>query len=140
MRVEVEVKPTEVQEKIEAAVRKIFPTLSLERSGNFLAGESTDMESLSRFHQLLRQQMILDTARRAMRSNRRDNSTQLSLNKQVAFVGKVNFTNGESPLGPITVILEAPDIERLIDYLAPRTRDGKPIQDVGYSVERDSSG
>lgn len=139
LRVEAEVKPTEVQKKVEAAVKKIFPTLTLERSGNFLVGESTDVDSLSRLHQLLRQQMILDTARRAMISNRRGNSTQILLNKQVAYVGKVNLTNGESPLGPIKVILEAPNIERLIDYLAPRTRDGKPMREVGYSEDRGSS-
>jgi predicted RNA binding protein with dsRBD fold (UPF0201 family) len=138
LRVEAEVKPTEVVGKVEAAVRRIFPTLALERSGNFLVGESADIDSLSRFRQLLRQQMILDTARRAMLLKRRDNSTQVCLNKQVAFVGRVNFTDGESPLGPIVVTLEAPDIERLIDYLAPRTRDGKPIKEIAYSGQASS--
>jgi predicted RNA binding protein with dsRBD fold (UPF0201 family) len=57
---------------------------------------------------------------------------QFMLNKQVAAVGKVSFTTGESPLGPIVVTIETPDIERLIDYLAPRTRDGKPIEEIRY--------
>jgi predicted RNA binding protein with dsRBD fold (UPF0201 family) len=54
------------------------------------------------------------------------------LNKQVATVSKVSFTDDESPLGPIIVTIEALDIERLIDYLAPRTRDGKPIEEIRY--------
>jgi predicted RNA binding protein with dsRBD fold (UPF0201 family) len=41
------------------------------------------------------------------------------LNKQAAYVGKVNFSN-EAPLGPITVRIVA-DPETIIDYLAPST-------------------
>jgi len=44
----------------------------------------------------------------------------------------VSFTEGESPLGPIVVTLEAPDAEHLIDYLAPRTVDGRPIKEIRY--------
>ncbi len=132
LRVEAEVRPTEAQEKVEAAIKKIFPTLELVRAGNSVVGESADIDSLSRLHQLLRQQAILDAARSAMFARRRGGSTQIMLNKQVAFAGKVNLTDGESPLGPIIVTLEAPDIERLIDYLAPRTREGKPIREITY--------
>jgi len=134
LRVETDVKPTESQEKVEAAVGKIFPNIALELVGHSLAGESTEVESLSRLHQLLRQQGILDAARSVMFSNKSDNSTKLLLNKQVAFVGRVSFTDGESPLGPIVVTLETPDIELLIDYLAPRTREGKPIRELVTKV------
>ncbi len=132
LRVEAEVRPTETQEKVEAAIKQIFPTLELTRAGDSVVGESTDVGSLSKFHQRLRQQAILDSARSVMLARRRGGSTQIMLNKQVAFVGKVNFTGGESPLGPIVVTLEAPDLERLIDYLAPRTRDGRPIREITY--------
>lgn len=128
LQVEVEVKPTEDKEKVEAAVKKIFPTLELSQNENSLAGESIRAESLDRLHQLLREQAIRDSARSMMFQGRRGNVVQFMLNKQVAFVGKVSFTGGESPLGPIVVTLEAPDIERLIDYLAPQTREGKPIR------------
>ena len=134
LRVETEVKPTESREKVEAAVKKIFPSITLELVGHSLIGESTEMDSLSRFHQLLRQQAILDAARSVMFSNKCENSTQLMLNKQVAFVGRVSFTDGEAPLGPISVSLEAPDVELLIDYLAPRTREGKPIRELVTKV------
>ena len=132
LRVEAEVKPTEAKEKVEAAVRKIFPELKLEQVGNSVVGESTDVGSLSRLHQLLRQQAILDSVRSVMLARRRGERTEILLNKQVAFVGRVSLTDGESPLGPIVVTLEAPDLERLIDYLAPRTREGKPIRETTY--------
>jgi len=132
LRVEAEVKSTEAREKVEAAIKRIFPTLELSLVGRSLVGESNSVESLDRLHQLLRQQAIRDSARSVMLRSRRDNIARFMLNRQVAFVGKVSFTGGESPLGPIVVTLEAPDIERLIDYLAPRTREGKPVREIRY--------
>lgn len=132
LRVEAKIKPTEDRGKLEIAVKKIFPTLQLEQVGESIIGESTDVNSLSRLHQLFRQQAILDSARSVLLARKRGETTQFMINKQVAFVGKVSFTDGESPLGPIVVTLEAPDIDRLIDYLAPRTLDGRPIREVGY--------
>jgi len=132
LRVEAEVKATEDAAKVGAAINKIFPPLQLSPAGDSLVGESTDIRCLDRLHQLLRLQAILDSARRVMRAGTRGNLTQFMLNKQVAAVGKVSFTAGELSLGPIVVTIEAPDIERLIDYLAPRTRDGKPIAEIRY--------
>ncbi len=123
LQVEVEVKPTEDKEKVKAAVKKIFPTLEFSQNGDLLVGESIRAESLDQLHQLLREQAIRDSARSMMLRVKRGNLVQFMLNKQVAFVGKVNFTRGESPLDPIVVTLEAPDIERLIDYIAPQTRE-----------------
>jgi len=132
VRVEAEVRPTEDPAKVEAAIKKIFPTLQLDMVKNSFVGESAEVETLDRLHQLLRLQMILDSARSIMRKGRQGNMVKVMLNKQVATVGKVSFTDGESPLGPIVVTLEAPDIERLIDYLAPCTREGKPISEIRY--------
>lgn len=132
LRVETEVRPTEDQTKVEAAIKRIFPTLQLNRVGNYLIGESSDVRALDRLHQLLRLQAILDSARKVMRASREGNLVRFMLNKQVATVSKVSFTDDESPLGPIIVTIEALDIERLIDYLAPRTRDGKPIEEIRY--------
>lgn len=132
LRVETEVRATEDQTKVEAAIKRIFPTLQLNRVGNYLIGESSDVRALDRLHQLLRLQAILDSARKIMRAGRRGNLVEFMLNKQVAAVSKVSFTDGESPLGPIVVTLDAPNIECLIDYLAPRTREGKPICEISY--------
>lgn len=132
LRVEAEIRPTEDQTKVEAAVKNIFPTLDLRRDGKFIAGESTEVLSLDRLHYLLRMQMILDSARSVMHRGKHDNVVRFMFNKQVAMVGKLSFTEGESPLGPIVVTLEAPEIDRLVDYLAPRTREGRPIHEIKY--------
>jgi len=132
LRIEAEVRATEDRAKVEAAVNRIFPVLKLNLVGDRLIGESTDIRSLDRLRQLLRLQAILDSARKIMRAGRRGNLVEFMLNKQVAAVSKVSFTDGESPLGPIVVTLDAPDIECLIDYLAPRTREGKPIREIPY--------
>ena len=132
LRVEAEVRPTESREKVEAALKKIFPTLELKQAGDHIVGESVDVSSLSKLHQLFRQQTILDSARSVMLKRKQGETTQFMLNKQVAFVGRVSFTDGESPLGPIVVTLEASDIDRLIDYLAPRTKEGRPIREITY--------
>lgn len=132
LRVEAEVRATEDKTKVEAAIKKIFPTLQLNFTDNYLVGESTDTRALDRLHQLLRLQGILDSARKVMRVSRRGNIVRFMLNKQVTTVSKVSFAGDESPLGPIVVTIEASDIERLIDYLAPRTREGKPIEEIGY--------
>jgi hypothetical protein len=130
--VEVEVRPTESVEKVKTAVKNIFPTIELQPVDGKLVGESADVQALEKFHQRLRLLRILGSARSVMFSGRQDNTTRVMLNKQAAFAGKVSFTDGESPLGPIVVAFEAPDIEHLIDYLAPRTKDGKPVQEIDY--------
>lgn len=130
--VEAEIRPTEDPTKVEAAVKNIFPTLDLRSDGKSLAGESTEILSLDRLHYLLRVQMILDSARSVMHRRKNGNVVRFMFNKQVAMVGKLSFTEGESPLGPIVVTLEAPDIDRLVDYLAPRTKEGRPIREIKY--------
>ncbi len=53
--------------------------------------------------------------RRAMDGNR----IAFFLNKQVAFAGHVSFCEpeGESPLGPIRVVIEADDPAGIIDWI-----------------------
>ncbi len=132
LRIEAEVGPTESIEKVEKAVKNIFPDLELSLSEGKLIGESTDVRVLKKLHDILRIQRVLDAARAVMFNGTNGDRVVVHLNKQVAFVGKVSFVDGETPLGPITVALEAPDIERLIDYLAPRTIDGRPVEEISY--------
>lgn len=132
LRVEAEVSPTESREKVESAVRQVFPTLLLKLEEGKLVGESGEVSSLDRLHYLLRARRILDAARSAMFAGLEGDASRFSLNKQAAFVGKVAFAGEESPLGPVVVEVQAPDVERLLDYLAPRTKDGKPIEEIGY--------
>lgn len=130
LRVEAPVKPTESQAKVEEAIKKIFPTLKLRSTGDLIVGESGRPEALERLHQKLRLQAIRDSARKVLRDRREDNRLRFMLNKQAATVSRVSFTDGESPLGPITVTIESSDLEKVIDYLAPKTHEGKPVKEI----------
>lgn len=137
MRLEVraEVRKTESVEKVRKAILNIFPEVRLEEAVGEVRGESADVRALSRFRELLRKQAILDAARSVMKAGLSENMISFRLNKQVAYVGKVNFTNGEAPMGPIVVSILAEDPERMIDYLAPRTKNGMPVQEVDYDLD-----
>ena len=98
-------------------------------------------ESLSRFAELLRRQKIRDAARRVLlKGVRGDGAMVFRLNKQAAFVGKVSFSGGESPLGDISVLVEQPGIVELIDGIAPDTRrvlpEGRAARAGGGGKER----
>jgi len=127
--------PTESAEKVEAAIKKLFPDaeLKLEQRSGFedrLTGTTAGSASLEKLHKLLRRQKILDTARSTFLKSKQDNVIEFKLNKQVAYIGKVNFVEEEIALGPIYIRIEAEDIDRLVDWLAPLTEDGKPVKEI----------
>ncbi|MFC1787247.1 RNA-binding domain-containing protein, partial [Halobacteriota archaeon] len=112
------VHPTELTENVENAIKNIFPDalLQLKKSeGNRLVG----MASLQRLQELLRKQNIRDTARMELFKSRTGNRIEFVLNKQVAYIGKLNF--GEDSLGGIYVSIETEDVEKLIDWLTLRS-------------------
>ncbi|MGZ7124221.1 MAG: AAA family ATPase [Halobacteriota archaeon] len=103
---------TEVQEKVERAILNIFPDAALERVDNFIKGTSGTLET---FSSLLHKQRIRTTAKTELMKGLTLNSFEFSLNKQVALVGKVNFS--QDPLGPIFVRVVTPSPEKLIDTI-----------------------
>ncbi len=126
--------PTELEERVKKAVTNLFPIeLHTEDFGiPRLSGEG-DIESLRPLHRRLREERILDTARHVLMSGISGNTAQFSLNKQVAFVGKVNFPAGEESLGSIYVEITAENREgllKIIDWLAPKTVEGKPVEEI----------
>ncbi len=72
--------------------------------------------------------MILDTARSVMTSGRVGDAVQFRLSKQAAFMGKVSFPPEEEPLGSLHVQITGG--ERVIDWLAPRTEGGVPVEEI----------
>ena len=128
LEVEAEVNPTEDPEKVMTAVRRMFGDMKLEMTQegdkSLLTGRAEGLDSLRSFHDLLRREMILDAARGVMFKGLQGNTITFYLNKQVAYVGHVSFSQPEkeSPLGPIRVRIECDNPRRLIDWLTPRTR------------------
>jgi predicted RNA binding protein with dsRBD fold (UPF0201 family) len=110
--------PTELTENVEIAIKNIFPDafLQLEKDGrNRLVGTA----SLQRLKELLKKQKIRDTARMELFKCRTVNGIEFILNRQVAYIGKLNF--GEDSLGGIYVSIETDDVEKLIDWLTLRS-------------------
>ena len=117
VRVETPIHPTENPEKVIRALRNLFPDLRIEATEHRIIGTT---ENLDRLRELIRNQRIRDTARRQLVAGRRENRTTVSLSKQAAFVGVVNFA-ASSPLGDIAVEIEADDLDAAIDYIAEST-------------------
>ncbi|MFZ3170063.1 MAG: RNA-binding domain-containing protein [Candidatus Methanoperedens sp.] len=128
------VNPTEMQEKVEKAISNFFPfELKIQVSEiPALVGEG-DLESLRTLHLRLREERILDTARKIFLNGIEGDNTKFRLNKQVAYVGKLNFPAGKQSLGSIHVEISAQNLSELflvIDWLAPETIDGKPVMEI----------
>ena len=123
VRISCPVNPSEDEEKVRSAVLSIFPDAELSLNDGRLEGEAT----LDRFSKAIRRQKILDATRAVMIMNARGNTTRLSLNKQVATVGKVSFADKRPVLGAIEVTIEDDDLMALIDRVAPITVDGEEV-------------
>jgi predicted RNA binding protein with dsRBD fold (UPF0201 family)/dephospho-CoA kinase len=103
---------TEAQDKVERAIRNVFPDAALERSNNLIAGTSHTLETFAR---LLRVQKIRSAANVELKKQVSSNSFEFKLNKQAAYVGKVNF--GKDPLGPIFVRVVASSPDKVIEAI-----------------------
>jgi predicted RNA binding protein with dsRBD fold (UPF0201 family) len=143
VRVEAPIRETEVSDRVAEAVRTLFPDIELRREPDRFVGES---HSLDAFSDVLHEQEILDTARRQFfdgvyersssgsqtKSDEADeDGFEFSLKKQPAYKGVVNFAVGsEDELGDIHVRVDVrePDVETFIDYIAPPTEEGRPIE------------
>ncbi len=126
-----EVNPTEDVEKVKKAIENLFPGIELEfdESKGVLRGR---VERLDRFRELLRMQRILDTARAELKRGWRGKESTVFINKQAATVSRINFTEEKTTLSPIVVTFKAYGVpfEKFIDWLAPETRDGKPVREI----------
>ncbi len=127
LHVEAEVNPTESEEKVKTAVANMFGNMTVElkpqRMGNLLTAEAKRREALENFQAALRRDRVRAAARKFLFANQHGNHVIFFLNKQVAFTGHVSFSQetGESPLGPIRVVIESENLREIIDWLAPRT-------------------
>lgn len=109
--------PTEDRQKVVAAVLRLFPDLRLESAEARVVGTT---DRLDRLRDCIQEQRIRDTARRQLRAGRQGDQTRVSLSKQAASVGVVNFAVG-SPLGDIEVTIESDALDAVIDDVAAST-------------------
>jgi predicted RNA binding protein with dsRBD fold (UPF0201 family) len=110
----VKVFPTEVGDRVKEAVLNIFPEAELRLTESFLTASTADLE---KFSTKLRDQRIRGSARTLLHHCVSGEEIVFFLNKQAAFVGKVNFTEGDSVLGDIKVKIVTDEPEVIIDHL-----------------------
>lgn len=117
--IETEVNPTEDVEKIKNAILSIFPDARFE----ILAGEIVaKSSSLENFGKILKEERIRDAARSVLLGNLYDDEIVFSINKQVATMGKISFSVGNTPLGDIKITIKGENLRELVDIIAPDTR------------------
>lgn len=127
VRIVAPVRDTEVTSRVRDAVENLFPDVAFEHESGQLVGRT---HSLDHFSEQLHEQEILDTARREFDRREGEDGFSFALKKQAAFKGVVNFSVGNpDELGDIEVhvTVEEPDVDAFIDYVAPPTEEGKPI-------------
>lgn len=110
--------PTEDRGKIVEAIFKLFPDAEVEGHDPIVAKSA----SVDAFGDALRRHRIRDAARAVMRRGKKGNSTSFMLNKQVAAIGKISFSEENHPLGDIEITIVSDNIDELIDSIAPNTR------------------
>jgi predicted RNA binding protein with dsRBD fold (UPF0201 family) len=123
----VPIRPTERVEKVASAVEKIFTGLAMDIREDRIEAYGGP-RTLWTLHKLLREQEILDTARSVMLKGQEGNTIQFRLNKQAAFMGRVNFPPEEEPLGSIHVQITGDN--QVIDWLSPMTENGLPVKEI----------
>jgi predicted RNA binding protein with dsRBD fold (UPF0201 family) len=127
VRIEVEINPTEDAEKVKKAVENVFGSMEFEvkqfKRGALLTAHAKGSDALMKFQNLLRRERIRDAARAVLFKGLKNNVITFYLNKQVAFMGHVSFSEpvAESPLGPIKVNVECDNPKELIDEIAPKS-------------------
>lgn len=136
--VNAEVYPTENLDKVKAAIKNLFEVAIQEEEGEgarYLLGASESRESLRRFYTLLRSQSILDAARSVLLKGTEGRKVCFKLNKQAGCMGLISFSESTfekihkpSPLGSIEVEIYDEEIEKLVDWLVPKTIGGKEVK------------
>ncbi len=125
--VEADINPTEDLEKVRRAVENILGNAEFEvrpqRRGSLLVAKAKGIDGLTKFQNLLRRERIRDAARGVLFGGLSGKSIVFHLNKQVAYVGHISFSQAtaESPLGPIKVQIHCDNPRELIEWLAPKT-------------------
>ena len=108
--------PTEDRVRVTSAITQLFPDAVIEGDEQLTASA----ESIEAFSEQLARQRIRAAARKVLLRGMSGGRTVFRLNKQVAFVGKISFSEEDHALGDIEVIISDEDIVSVIDELAPR--------------------
>lgn len=112
--------PTEDIAKIAQAIANIFPDATFEGDDPVVAN-AVDTRV---FAEQLARQRTRSAARAAMLRGVHGSETVFRLNKQVAAVGKVSFSEEEHPLGDLEVTMRSSDIRAMVESLTANDQAG----------------
>jgi uncharacterized protein len=110
------IKPTEDPESVLRCILNIFPDCDHQVKDSSIEFSTSDLD---KFTELLYDQQIRDTAVMVLGKGLRDDSTSFYLNKQAAFMVKINFSDGDSNLGDLEIKVVKGAIG-LIENITPR--------------------
>lgn len=120
VQIEAAVNPTENPAKVVQAVRQMFPDADVEVEDDRVHAKSDSLDTLLR---KAREERVRDAARGTLWRGRKDeHTTVFQVNKQAAYVGRVNFNEVAHPLGDLEVTVETDDLDALLAKIAPPTR------------------
>jgi hypothetical protein len=113
------VNPSEDPTKIIKSILNIFPNSEIKNENFLISSHSKDLHSFEKIYEAIHSEKSQKTYTRNLENNLENNSTWFYLNKQAAYVEQVAICEevGESPLGPIKVILTSSNIDEIIDWI-----------------------
>ena len=111
--------PSENPQKVEQAVSNVLDRMDFKTNNDSLNATSKNLESLSKIYEIIHSRKSQKNYRRQLNQNLMGDSTWFYLNKQAAFSNVIALCSEaeESPLGPIKVILNSKNIDRVIEWL-----------------------
>ncbi len=111
------VKNTESIDKVKEAITNVFPDAILQKKEGLLIGAAKKMDL---FKKMLETQRIRDTAKPFFKKRVKEKELFFLLNKEAAYVGKINFLNVVHPMGGIEVVVKADDMAQFIEWLTEK--------------------
>ncbi len=131
------VHPTEDALKVKRALENIIglQTFTSENHGEIteIVLNDSKQESLNLVRQTIHELRIINAARKRLLSNWNGTSTQIHLDKQAAFVGKLRIIDDSTdlpPLGTIEIGLifkNETQFEEFLQWFSPQTKKGRVI-------------
>ncbi len=123
VRAETPLNPSEAPEKVSSALNNVIYDCYIDSRHGRILGRSVGCESLNTIYKQVRSRAALGVLRRTLLNNKIADATWFLLNKQAAEAGAVVIVEHkeESPLGAIKVIIESDELDRVIEWLAPKS-------------------
>ena len=112
------INPSEDLEKVNFAIKNVFPNSNFILKDNKLHMSTKKLEDLKKIKDQIRSRSTLSVLKKVLYKNQNIDITWFLLNKQAAFSGVVAVVEeeDESPLGPIKITIKNQDIEEIIAW------------------------